>query len=528
MLHRPLCLLLTLAALAGSARADFLLLRDGRVVEGVPIARAEGGVKLSYANGEVFVRQELISDVLIEQEVLAPASTPEEEAQRGKGMVRFEGRWITPKAREDQLKKRIAKKLAEIEEIKAHSEWRSRRQEKSKNFAFEHTLQLDVFEDYRDLMEAYFAQFLRDWKISAPKDLGRLKVCLYSDYDDMIQVGGAGNGVLGYFRFMPPLELNFFHDRLDPAFTEEVMFHETNHYLQKLIDMDFSMPHFPGESLAEYYGASSWDPVKKKLSTGLILEGRLVEVQDDISSGDMMELKRLISSERMYEHYTWGWTLVHFVMNDKRYTAKFQKWIMALPSAKDIKRQVNYQNLKDIEAAEVARSFMDYLGIKDDAALATMQKEWHAYVQEKLSLVTPRGKEAAARSAKNYGRHIKAKRLYKEAIEGGSTNPTTYHGYADLLAREGKSAEAQSMWKKAIELDPLTGEYYWGMGRSIKVKGDKAEGERWMKLAKEVDPEGSYIDIDLEALLSKGEDGEDGKDGEDGQAGGDGGDGKDG
>ena len=88
------------------------------------------------------------------------------------------------------------------------------------------------------------------------------------------------------------------------------------------------MPHFPGESLAEYYGASHWDPVKKKLTTGLILEGRLVEVQDDVSRGEMMDLKRLISTGRMYEHYTWGWALAHFLMNDKRYAPKFQKFIV--------------------------------------------------------------------------------------------------------------------------------------------------------------------------------------------------------
>ena len=510
MTYRWLIVAAFIAALAGTSGADFLCLRDGRIVEGRPLKRAEGGIKITYENGEVFVPDVLIGDVLIESEALAPLANAEEEQQRAKGMVRFENRWITVKARDEQLKKRVDKKLKDLEALKAHSEWRDRSKENSKNFSFEHTLPPEVFENYRDLMEAYFAQFLRDWKIPLPKGLGRLKVCLYSDYDDMMQTGGAGGGVLGYFRFVEPLELNFFHERLDVAFTEEVMFHETNHYLQKLIDMDFSMPHFPGESLAEYYGASSWDPVKKKLTTGLILDGRLVEVQDDISSGEMMDLKKLISTDGLYEHYTWGWTLVHYLMNDKRYTAKFQKWIMALPTAKDIKRQVNGRNLKDIESAEVARSFMDYLGVKDDAALAVMQKEWHAYVLEKLTLVTTRGKEEAATSAMGRGRPIKAKRLFKEAIDAGTTNPMTFHRYADLLAREGKSKEAQELWHKAIALEPLTGEFYWGLGRCIKVKGDKAEAERWMKLAKEVDPEGSYIDINLEELLGKGEDGKDG------------------
>lgn len=507
MISRFTAALLASALLASFAQADFLCLKDGRIVEGHKLTRAEGGVKIAFENGEVLVPDALIGDVLIEGEALAPPANAEEQDQVSKGMIRFEGKWISPKSRDALLKKRVDKRIKDLEVFKAHAEWRDRYQVPSKNFAFEHTLTPEVFENYRELMEAYFAQFLRDWKITPPKGLGKLKVCLYSNYSDMITTGGAGGGVLGYFRFIPPLELNFFHDRLDVNFTEEVMFHETNHYLQKLIEMDFSMPHFPGESLAEYYGASHWDPETKKLTTGLILEGRLVEVQDDIASGTLMDLKKLISTDGMYEHYTWGWALVHFLMNDKRYSAKFQKFIVALPTAKDIKRQLNGQNLKDVEQKDVCAAFMKYLDIKDDVALKAMEKEWHAYIQEKLVLVTARGKEAAATSAANSGRSIKATRLFKEAIDAGSKNPTTFHRYARLLDGTGKDKEAQGMWRKAIELDPLTGDYYFALGRNLRdmaaldksaKEGDKKEGERLMKLGKEIDPDGSYLDLDIE------------------------------
>ncbi len=70
-------------------------------------------------------------------------------------------------------------------------------------------------------------------------------------------------GVLGYFKYIRPYDLNIYYERLDPAQSEDTMFHEANHYLQQLIDVRFSMPHFPGESLAEYYGASSWDPRRR-------------------------------------------------------------------------------------------------------------------------------------------------------------------------------------------------------------------------------------------------------------------------
>jgi tetratricopeptide (TPR) repeat protein len=497
---------LALSVLAGAslpAPADFLVLKDGRVVEGKKLARVEGGIEIAYQNGKVLVPTALVGDVLIEGEALAPPANTEEESQRAKGMVRFENKWMTPKSRDELLKKRLDKRMKEFGELKAHSEWRNRYTEKTRNFAFEHTLPPEVFEEYRDLMEAYFAQFTKDWKIKLPKDLGPLKVCLYTNYEDMIQIGGAGQGVLGYFRFREPLELNFFHDRLDQAFTEEVMFHETNHYLQKLIDMDFGMPHFPGESLAEYYGASHWDPEKKKLTTGLILEGRLVEVQDEIAGGEWMDLKKLVSSDGLYEHYTWGWTLVHFLMTDKRYSAKFQRFVIALPTAKDIKREDYGGGLKTVGSGEVYNAFVKYLELKDDEGVKALEKEWHTYVREKLTLVTPRGKELAAASA-SFQRPIKAKRLFKEAIEGGTKNPLTYHRYADLLSSSGEIAQAIELWKKAIELDPLIGDFYYRMGRAIRTK-DKEEGKRLMKLAKEVDPEGNYFDIEEEEKAKGGD-----------------------
>ena len=51
-----------------------------------------------------------------------------------------------------------------------------------------------------------------------------------------------------------------------------------------LQDLEFSYPHFPGEAIAEYYGSSQYDAKTKKLTTGLILEGRLTEVKNDIAS----------------------------------------------------------------------------------------------------------------------------------------------------------------------------------------------------------------------------------------------------
>src|SRR5689334_9901959 len=133
------------------ARCDVLCLKDGRFVEGHKLTRAEKGIKIAYPDGEVFVPEELVGDVLIDGEPLAPPATEEEQAQTAKGMVRFEGKWMTPKSRDDLLKKRVEQKVKDLDAFKAHAEWRNRYKASSKNFEFEHTLQPEVFENYRDL-----------------------------------------------------------------------------------------------------------------------------------------------------------------------------------------------------------------------------------------------------------------------------------------------------------------------------------------------------------------------------------------
>jgi tetratricopeptide (TPR) repeat protein len=255
--------------------------------------------------------------------------------------------------------------------------------------------------------------------------------------------------------------------------------------LQKLVDLQFVVPHFPGESLAEYYGASEWDPQKKKLTVGLVQEGRLCEVQTDIDAGNRMDLARLISTEKMYEHYTWGWALVHFLMNDSRYASKFQHFFLALPDAKGVQRQEAAQGMYTLKQGDVFTIFSREMGLKDAVAVRKLQAEWDDYVDGKLKLVTCSGYEKAGFKAKEVGRTKRATRLFRTAIEKGSKNPLVYHNLAEIYAREGNRDDAFATWKQAIAIDPLEGTLYSRMAFFMEDT-DKAEAERLRKLAKEI------------------------------------------
>lgn len=492
-------LCLTLALLSGGE--DVLVLQDGRIFDGVDLERTEEGIVIHYEHGDVSVPAEMVLDALIEDQATWEPTTDEEREKFEQGFVPFEGKWMSLKRRDALIEDRIEEKRLMVEDIKAHQLWRDKHEKATRHFLFQYTVPEHLFAPYRDKMEAYFTAFAKDWRVKQPKKPGKLPVCFYNDRQYFQQVSGAGGGVIGYFRFVTPIELNFFFDRLDPELTEAVMYHETNHYLQSLIDPDFAYPHFPGESLAEYYGASHYDPDTKKFTTGLVQEGRLAEVKQDVLADEMMGLEEMILDERTYEHYTWGWTLVHFLMSDKKNAKRFQSFVLELAKGKGVQREsMGFGTLRTVRGPELLRVFKDELGLRDDEDFTQLEADWHAYVRDNLDFVSHRGLERAAIAAASAGMTIKGRRLFQEAVDAGTQNPMTFHHYAELLEREGDRGAAIAQWRRAIELDPLEAEFRLSLGQALHAQGDKEDGLRTMRLALEMDEDVASWGFDFRLL----------------------------
>jgi len=481
----PGALFFLLAGAVGTGGGDVLLLTDGRIVQEHALERAEDGIRVTFDSGTVLVPQAIVHLALIEGE---PDPEPRDEDERQKyadGLVPYEGDWIPRRRRDDLVARRAAAKKAEIEDNLAHREWKDRRKDESKNFRFEYTVPQHVFENYEERMEAYYQVFAKDWKIRSPKQ-GKLNVCFYSSPKEFYRTSGAGYGVLAYFKFVEPYDLNLFYDRLDETLTEQVLYHEANHYLQKLIDEGFKYPHFPGESLAEYYGASLWDSDKRKLTVGLLQEGRLAEIQDDIAGGEWWGIQKLLSDDH-YEHYTWGWALVYYLMNEPRHADNFKRFVVGLAKGKDVRRSTFGMGLSTVAPADLLEAFQKYLRLDDEKTRA-LERDWHRAIEEQmLPGLSTRGIEKAAFKALSTGRKIRAQRLFQEAVDGGSTNAQLYHKYAGLLEGD-QDEQARAMARRATELDPLTGAYWYTLARLVR-SSDKAESERLKALAREVDPE---------------------------------------
>ena len=487
--------------LAGPAQADLLQLKDGRFVDGVKMARDADSIVLEYKNGSVKIPLAQVEHYIIDGVEPFEPRTEEEKAKRAEGLVPYQGRWVKPEQREKKLAAEIKKKRDLIEENRKHRKWRNRRQFKTKNFEFESTLPQAINDNYSALLQTYFKEFAKHWKTRVPKDWGRLRVCFYTSLDDFHRTGGVGRGVMAYYRFVAPRELNFFYDRRDPASTVATMFHEANHYLTDLMDERFQYPHWINEAMAEYYGASTWDADKQKMVLGGIQHGRLVEVRSDIAAGKEMTLHELITSETSdYRHYYWGWSFVHFMLETPAYSKKFEKFFNDLARAKGVKRRPYGSSFVSVSGAECLEVFKKRLRVKD---LDALESAWYQHIAQ-LKSDALKGQELAGLAARRQGRTLRATRLLKAAIEGGSQDVSVHIAYAQILnGKPDQQGEALKILERACVLDPLEGDTWAHRGFMLTALGRKAEGEKMMALAREIDPSNDFLHLEIAAKLAE-------------------------
>jgi tetratricopeptide (TPR) repeat protein len=487
----------TVLLLAGSARADMVQLKDGRFVEGVPLKLAGKEIVAQFKNGEVHLPLSMVETYVIEGAAPPEPDTDEAKAKAAQGLVQWKGKWMKPAERDKAIKDEVDKRRAAVEDAKKHSEWRDRYKFSSKYFDFESTAPPSLNQYYSQLLDAYFEVFKKDWSISStPKGFdAKLKVCFYPNEEMFHKTGGAPGGVLAYYRFVPPRELNFYNERRDPRLTETVMFHECNHYLVDLFGQGLKYPHFIGEAMAEYYGASTYDPKTKSVKFGQIQEGRLAEIRSDIDAGKNFTLQEYMEKEGgHYEDYYWGWSFVHFMMETPAYQKKFKTFFIDLARAKDVQRKPMgvEPGFYQVSNAECIRVFKDRFGIKD---LAPLDKEWHEYV-EKLKAPGVRGYEEAGKRAYGEGRvKFRAPRLLKAAVDLGSVDTETLDDYADCLRGKQQYDEALAIMEKAIQIDPLDGDLRAHVSYVLNEKGDKDGAKKALDLARELNPDGNYIDV---------------------------------
>ena len=461
---------LGLALLTSPLQADILLLKDGRVIDGPTMERGEEHCTVHFKNGDVLVPNGWIEDLFLTADL--------------------EG---LPKNRRRSLEKQGQERLEQIEEALAHAEWGQAYEDETTNFRWKYTLPKRVAEMFQDRLESYYKIFAKEWRVKRDKRKAKMMINFFANRKEFMRTSGAGGGALAYFMFLGDYDLCCFYDRLDMTSTEMVLYHEASHYLQKLLNEDFKMPHWPGEGIAEYYGGALWDPQKKVLNVGLVQEGRLTEVKNDISSGELLTVEQIVLKDA-YTDYTWGWALIHFFMNDKALKKGFLKYANGLANDKKVNRQRGSFNLLMVTPEESLRYLRECMKLNEDSDLEDLTKRFHTYIEEELVIEGAAGLEKAGMGAVQAGKRIRARRLFSEANAAGGLSAVGCYQYAKIVRSSDKNL-ARDLYRQATELAPLTGTYWYEYGR---LHTDEDEGKRLKALGMELDPEVGAYDIDFE------------------------------
>jgi len=489
---------LATALLASPASADLLMTKDGRVFSGIKMTKEADAVVLHYRNGDVRVPLDRIDDYIIEGAPLPAPADEEEKAKRDQGLVPWRGKWVPVAVREKEQKKEADARAKAIDEYRKHREWKDRYQFRTAHFEFESTQPPAQNEDFAELLETYFKEFSKVWKVAVPPKWGRLKTCFFGSPEEFHRSATNNPYVLAYYRFVEPRELDFYYDRNNPAESVHSLFHEANHYLTHLMNERFCYPHWVNEAMAEYYGASQWDPATKTMKVGGVLQGRLAEVRKDMTDEKFLSAKDLISSTAgAYEHYYWGWSFVHFLMESPKYRTKFMKFFADLATARDIQRTPNpglSQFVVIADGQEILKAFLSRMGLKEQD-LPALQKEWYDHIAA-LDATALAGLEEGGLDAAGGGYwRFKAPRLLKEAIEKGSRKPKVWSTYSWCLMLRGdpaSRAEALKTMEKATELMPLESGMWAMRGYVAYSTGAEDAGTRLVDLANEMDPDVGY------------------------------------
>ncbi len=481
----------------GVTLADSLILKDGRFYE-VPRLRLEGDCFIvDYQNGTVRIRKDLVREhfALDAAGDYAPQN-PEEEEKVKKGLVPFEGRWVQKTVRDQKLSQRAENRRLAIEELRAHQEWRNRYKGSTTHFQFEYTVPQEVAAKYMDLFEVYFEVFAKEWKVSQPPKEGKLRVCFYDNRDDFQRIGNVPQGVLGYFRFVEPIELNFFFERRDERLTLDVLFHETNHYLFHLLtESNFQLPAWVNEGLAEYYGSSLWDESTKKMTVGQVQEGRLVHMLEAMDTNEMQDVTELLTAPQIDAlQYAWAWSLCHLLMRSPQTEKRFKSYVGKLAKDRKLHRVRSPSNpaFEWVEPKASVELFKKTLEIDD---LERFEQDWYADIR-KFEVKTARGYHHAGLMCMQWQRPVRACLYFKKAIELYSTNPDTYENYGKALIDREMYDEAVLAIEKAIVLDPLNPYFYMTLGSAyLKMSGEesKGKGRSLQLLAMEMDPDNNRL-----------------------------------
>ncbi|MCK6480726.1 MAG: DUF1570 domain-containing protein [Planctomycetes bacterium] len=413
-------------------------------------------------------------------------STPrskEEEAQAGRGLVRFGGRWITKEAAEKSVRAEEEEARKFREEDDKHSKWENRWIVETDHFRIEANIPREAVDRYGELLESFYDYFVKAFqiKLSQREKKNKLPVYLFRRRDEFRKfhdqdTGGRSESLLGYF--VPAIgqeRLVFFDMAGNRQETIDVMFHEGTHFIIHLAEPTVLVNRWVHEGCAEYFAACEYDG--KRFRPGLVQDGRLLHFQEMIRAGRVLPLETLLAGGDPYpagespvefggEHYAQAWTLVHYLMEGKKgkYRAGFVNFLNLQLLKRGKLSPLEGGSRKYMDREEGKAALLRSIGVKDGNTLIEEVKEY--------AMTLPlRGAEAYVMRGEAHfydGKAEEAEKDFAEALAKGGNDPKLLAHLARVYTYlPGKQAEALDLLRKSIALDPLDASTHFFLSRLV-------------------------------------------------------------
>lgn len=490
-----LALLLLPLLVAPEARGDRLILFDGRVVDGCRLERREGDLFALFEHGTLKLREDQIKEIFFDTDGAYVPADDFEKQQLEKGLVRFEGVWMSRERRQGIVDKRLKEREDRFEKARRRLDWNNAWRKETRHFTIVTNTSEDQLEEYCDLFDQFFDLFVKKWKISG-KARGKYKKPVIKIYRSREQYVASGVPASSAGIFFPLQgELRCYWDAADPRYTLDVLFHEGTHLMVQLTRPGFFFPIWVNEGLAEYYGSSIVD-ANGRIVTGIVQEGRLAALRSAVAEGKYIPLESLLlTPQRGFGslHYAEAWCFVHYLIEHDKYSSGFKSFFYALVTGTGIREQQSGGRRgggqSGVSLGDTLDLFKKKMGIvKFDA----IEREFMDYILYGLPDVGMRGYLVSARI------HMRANRLddaYHDivrALEMGSADPRCHLYLGRIFTLQKRYERAAVAFQRAIQIDPLNPYFHAELGNSLVKSGDRFmrdEGIRELYLATEIAPD---------------------------------------
>ncbi|MGE3165060.1 MAG: DUF1570 domain-containing protein [Planctomycetota bacterium] len=251
-----------------------------------------------------------------------PAPTPQPTIKRERRELTPAEKAAAEKAREANRKaaeKYRRKKELEYKGVPWEKAWKIR----SEVYDVTCNSTKEVADTYRVIMDGLYAKLITRLQQRQVRG-GRMPVFIYRNREEFLLRTGQREGVGGFYNRITQ-ELHGYHGTFGlTGSTFSVLAHEGTHQVQGRVLGAQRMAELPIwliEGTAVYFGdGAKLDYRKKDIVTGLIPRDRLFHIQDKMRKGTHEPLRTLIAlPQARYggSQYADGWSLVHFLFNDK-------------------------------------------------------------------------------------------------------------------------------------------------------------------------------------------------------------------